>query len=88
MDKSLLLGLPILLCCFRVPSGSFSDSEHVVQSMKYLLMKIVILKLFSVGCATSSFQERSVPEAEEYVLHSLKSLAQLGGFSNVMVLPG
>ncbi|XP_070129032.1 prostate and testis expressed protein 1 isoform X1 [Equus przewalskii] len=33
MDKSLLLGLPILLCCFRVPSGSFSDSEHVVHEI-------------------------------------------------------
>ncbi|KAF6278276.1 prostate and testis expressed 1 [Rhinolophus ferrumequinum] len=28
MDKPLLLGLPILLCCFRVLSGSFSDQEQ------------------------------------------------------------
>uniref|UniRef100_A0A8C9C217 Prostate and testis expressed 1 n=1 Tax=Phocoena sinus TaxID=42100 RepID=A0A8C9C217_PHOSS len=28
MDNSLLLGLPILLCCFRVLYGSFADKEH------------------------------------------------------------
>uniref|UniRef100_A0A671EIX8 Prostate and testis expressed 1 n=1 Tax=Rhinolophus ferrumequinum TaxID=59479 RepID=A0A671EIX8_RHIFE len=30
MDKPLLLGLPILLCCFRVLSGSFSDQEQTI----------------------------------------------------------
>nr|KAF6403858.1 prostate and testis expressed 1 [Molossus molossus] len=28
MDKSLLLGLPMLLCCFRVLSGSFLGKDH------------------------------------------------------------
>ncbi|XP_061262336.1 prostate and testis expressed protein 1 isoform X2 [Bos javanicus] len=33
MDKSLLLGLPVLLCCFRVLYGSFADQEHEINEL-------------------------------------------------------
>uniref|UniRef100_A0A8C9E4A0 Prostate and testis expressed 1 n=1 Tax=Phocoena sinus TaxID=42100 RepID=A0A8C9E4A0_PHOSS len=33
MDNSLLLGLPILLCCFRVLYGSFADKEHGIHEL-------------------------------------------------------
>uniref|UniRef100_A0ABI7XP12 UPAR/Ly6 domain-containing protein n=1 Tax=Felis catus TaxID=9685 RepID=A0ABI7XP12_FELCA len=33
MDKPLLLGLPILLCCIRVLSGSLADSEHAFHEL-------------------------------------------------------
>ncbi|XP_024843339.1 prostate and testis expressed protein 1 isoform X1 [Bos indicus] len=33
MDKSLLLGLPVLLCCFRVLCGSFADQEHEINEL-------------------------------------------------------
>ncbi|XP_052518534.1 prostate and testis expressed protein 1-like [Budorcas taxicolor] len=34
MDKSLLLGLPVLLCCFRVLCGSFAaDREHGMDEL-------------------------------------------------------
>ncbi|XP_062950708.1 prostate and testis expressed protein 1 [Cynocephalus volans] len=35
MDKFLLLELHILLCCFRVLSGSFSDRDNAAQLMKF-----------------------------------------------------
>eukprot|EP00071_Canis_lupus_P040278 XP_022273835.1 prostate and testis expressed protein 1 isoform X11 [Canis lupus familiaris] len=47
-------------------SGSLENSKRLMQSMNYSSMKNIIPKSFSVGCATSSFQERSVPEGEDF----------------------
>ncbi|XP_020958358.1 prostate and testis expressed protein 1 isoform X2 [Sus scrofa] len=33
MDKSLLLRLPILLCCFRGLYGSFTNQEHAIHEL-------------------------------------------------------
>ncbi|XP_020733361.1 prostate and testis expressed protein 1 [Odocoileus virginianus] len=33
MDKSLLLELPVLLCCFRVLCGSFADQEQKIGEL-------------------------------------------------------
>ncbi|XP_054448735.1 prostate and testis expressed protein 1 [Pteronotus mesoamericanus] len=46
MDKSFLLGLPTLLCCFRVLSGSFLDREyshatHYLSLNKNILPEII-----------------------------------------------
>ncbi|XP_012627842.1 prostate and testis expressed protein 1 [Microcebus murinus] len=46
MDKSLLLGLPVLLCCFRVLSGSLlhrdnAVGEVIVQKNDYSNLQIV-----------------------------------------------
>ncbi|XP_039728853.1 prostate and testis expressed protein 1 [Pteropus medius] len=34
MNKSLLLGLLILLCCFKVLSGSFLNSEPTIETVQ------------------------------------------------------
>ncbi|XP_003795971.1 prostate and testis expressed protein 1 [Otolemur garnettii] len=46
MDRSLMLGLPILLCCFTVLSGSLlhrddTDNEIIVQEDNYYGLQII-----------------------------------------------
>ncbi|XP_015426822.1 PREDICTED: prostate and testis expressed protein 1 [Myotis davidii] len=51
MDRPLLWGLPVLLCCFRVLSGSFMNRENAAQALYEQHLYIDKSKLFdTVQC--------------------------------------
>ncbi|XP_014398891.1 PREDICTED: prostate and testis expressed protein 1 [Myotis brandtii] len=39
MDRPLLRGLPVLLCCFRVLSGSFTNREYAGNYQQHLYIE-------------------------------------------------